>query len=269
MAHGTILYMKKKHQPLVVGNWKMNPLTIEKSYTLFTGTKKALGSKYHTVEVVIAPSFVAIAGIHKLAKKSVIALGAQDVFYESSGAYTGEISIPMLKPLGVSHIIVGHSERRALGESDELVGKKVAAVVKSGLTCIVCIGEKIRDAHGMYFNVIEAQLRAILTSVSIKQLSHLVIAYEPIWAIGTGKNATAEDVQEMKLFIQKNIVDMFNRAAAAKVRIIYGGSVNPENAEVLLATGDADGFLVGGASLKPVEFARIVQISHEHGNKKT
>lgn len=259
----------KKHTPLVIGNWKMNPDTVAKSVALFTEIKKAVGSKKITVDVAIAAPFVSTAALERLAKKSQIALSAQDVFYETAGAYTGEVSVSMLKSVGVTSVIIGHSERRALGESEEVIGKKATAVLKNNLTAVVCVGERVRDTHGDYFNFVESQLKSVFAYVDPKFLARLIIAYEPVWAIGTQKHATPEDVQEMKLFIQKNIADTFGRSAVEKVRIIYGGSVSSENAQALLTVGGANGFLVGGASLKATEFAKIVGISNEHGNKKS
>lgn len=256
--------IRKKHTSLIIGNWKMNPSTLEKAEQLFGEIKKAVGTRFVSEVVIAAPS-VFIGGINRIAKKTPIKLGAQDVFYEQAGAHTGEVSLPMLKSVGVSHVIIGHSERRAQGESNEEVQKNTAAVLQSGSTAVVCIGETMRDAHGDYFNVVESQLSSMLAGIKKAHLQRLVIAYEPVWAIGTQKHATAEDVQEMKLFIQRILADTFGRSAVAKVRILYGGSVGKDNAETLLSVGHADGFLVGGASLKPAEFAGIVQISDAYG----
>lgn len=256
--------MKRNITPLIIGNWKMNPQTIEKAEALFADIKKST-KKDTAVEIVVAAPFVFIAALQRASKNSRIKLAAQNVFKEPLGAYTGEISIPMLKSLGATHVILGHSERRALGESNEKIHESILAVLKSGLTAVVCVGEKARDAQGDYFSFVEAQIKSAIASIPNSHLSRLVIAYEPIWAIGTSKHATAEDVQEMKLFIQKNIADHFGRSAVPKVRILYGGSVNTDNAKELLETGRPDGFLVGGASLKASEFAEIIHISTAYG----
>jgi triosephosphate isomerase (TIM) len=255
----------KKRNILVVGNWKLNPLSQAKANELFVSIQKAINTKNATATIVACPPAIFLSGLQKLVKKARIILGAQDAFYESQGAFTGQIAIPMLKDVGVAYVIVGHSERRALGESNEVVGKKVGALLASGLTAIVCIGETARDTHGDYFTFIEAQLTAVLSQVKPAHLGRLVIAYEPVWAIGTGKHATAEDVQEMKLFIQKVIADKVSRAAVSKVAVLYGGSVNADNAATLLEEGNVDGFLVGGASLKVSEFKGIVAISDQYG----
>ncbi len=212
-----------------------------------------------TVETVVAPPFPFLQPINKLSPSGRIGLAAQDMFYEQGGAHTGEVSLSMLQSVGVRYIILGHSERRAQGETDEVVAKKLELALKYKHTTIVCVGEQARDRKGDYLSFVSAQVRSILKTVSKTQLKHVVIAYEPIWAIGTGKTATPADALEMKLFIQKVIADTLGRAAVAKVRIIYGGSVKKHNAEALIREGHVDGFLIGGASLVPEEFISIVK----------
>lgn len=254
---------KQKHQ-LIVGNWKMNPTTLGRAQKLFLDIRKGIGHRKQNVDIVIAPPFPFISEMERLSPSGRIYLAAQDVFFETKGAYTGEVSISMLKSVGVGMVIIGHSERRALGETDKEIYQDVQTVLKSKTTAIICVGEKERDSHGNYFGVVEAQLRAALRDVKPTNLKHIVIAYEPVWAIGTGKNATSEDAAEMKLFIQKILTDRFSRAGAKRVRILYGGSVNKNNAEALLAGGDMDGFLVGGASLKAAEFVEIVRTANHY-----
>lgn len=251
----------KKQIPLIIGNWKMNPESVEKATKLCAESKKSIGTKNAHAHIVIAPPTLYMPSLRKIIQKSRITLGAQDVSYEVQGAHTGETSLAMLKSVGVSHVIVGHSERRREGETNDVVRKKTEAVLQAGLTAVVCIGETIRDTHGDYFNVVQEQLQSACAPIKKVQLNRLVFAYEPVWAIGTNKHATAEDVQEMKLFIQKCLVDLFGRSMVSKVRILYGGSVHADNAQTLLLEGRADGFLVGGASLKPIEFAQIIKIS--------
>lgn len=255
----------EKRSILVVGNWKLNPQTQKSATTLFSHIKKAVASKQAHARVALCPPVVFFGSVQKLSNTGRIALGAQDVFFESQGAFTGQISLSMLKDVGVQYVIVGHSEKRAQGESNETVAKKVATVLKGNITAIVCVGETTRDAHGDYFTVVETQLRAILKETTGAQVGRLVIAYEPVWAIGTGKNATADDIQEMKLFIQKVIADTLGRAAVLKIRILYGGSVTTDNAKEILHEAKVDGFLVGGASLKVVEFKGIVSIADAYG----
>ena len=257
----------KKRELLIVGNWKMNPGTIGSAKRLFHDVQDRLGTRPSSVRVVIAPPFPFISDLAKLSPSRRIALGAQAVFFERSGAYTGEVSLSMLKSIGTRYVIVGHSERRKRGETDEEVYRDLDAVLRGKLNAIVCVGETVRDKQGNYFTNVEAQLRAALAAIDKKRLTHLSIAYEPVWAIGTGVNATPEDAYEMKLFIQKILVDRFGRAAAEKVRILYGGSVNRTNVEALLTDGKVDGFLVGGASLRATDFGFIIETARNHGRK--
>lgn len=253
-------HKKKLHAPLVVGNWKMNPETIGKAKQMFLEVRKNVNRKTLKTYVAIAPPAPYLSELERLSPSQRIKLIAQDMFYEKVGAYTGEVSLSMLKSVGVLGVIVGHSERRALGDTQEEIRKNVAAALTANLTVILCIGERARDLHGDYFSTIEEQLRTALEGVSKSQLKRLVIAYEPVWAIGTGKNATPEDVQEMRLFIIKVLTDRFGRTAANAIRIMYGGSVNPKNADELMSVGQVDGFLVGGASLKPDDMVSIIKI---------
>ena len=244
----------------------MNPVSIALAESLAKDIAKRIGKNVSTVHVALCPPTLFTTAVAKQLKKSVIALGAQDVSDDVAGAHTGEVSTAMLKPLGVTYVIVGHSERRAKGESDAMVAKKALASLQAGFTTIVCVGEQVRDGHGHYFNEIESQLKSVLTHVPKKHLGKLVIAYEPVWAIGTGKTASVEDVHEMKLFIQKGIAEVHERVAIGKVRIIYGGSVSKDNAEGLCKESGMHGSLVGGASLKPAEFVEIVHITSQYGN---
>jgi triosephosphate isomerase len=251
--------MKKDIPPLVIGNWKMNPLSISLSTKLGTELKKSLVS-IKDVEVVVAPPFVYLGAVHKVRNGSrVFRMGAQNVFHEKLGAYTGEISLPMLQEFGVTHVILGHSERRAHGETDAQVNTKLTATIKAGLVGVVCVGEMTRDHGAHYLTHIEMQIRSACAKISKGKLDQVVIAYEPIWAIGTGNTATADDVHEMRLFIEKVLSDMYGRNLAQKVRILYGGSVNAKNAQELFVNGTVDGFLVGGASLHADEFTQIVK----------
>lgn len=258
----------KHHAPLIVGNWKMNPATVSQAKKLFIDIRTKLGRRKRHTEVAIAPPFPFISEMERLTPSQRIGLSAQDVFFESTGAYTGEISISMLKSVGVSSVIIGHSERRALGETDTDIYKDVQAVLKSKVTAIVCVGEKARDSQGNYFGIVEAQLRSVIRDIKPTQLKQLVIAYEPIWAIGTGKTATPEDAEEMRMFINKILTDRFGRKPAEKIRILYGGSVKKANAEALLTETAVDGFLIGGASLKAEEFVSIITIAETYAKTK-
>ena len=258
----------KTPTPLVIGNWKMNPKTLGHAKQLFLDIRKGLGRRQRHVEVMVAPPFPYLSEMRRLSPSQRIALAAQDVFFERAGAYTGEVSVSMLKSVGVSAVIAGHSERRARGEEDVEIYQDVLAILAERLTAIVCVGEQKRDREGNYFSVVEAQLRAALRDVKVNQLNRLVIAYEPVWAIGTGKNATSKDAEEMKLFIQKILTDRFGRSVTRKIRILYGGSVRAKNATALLSEGTVDGFLIGGSSLRASEFVRIVEHAHAHTHAK-
>jgi triosephosphate isomerase (TIM) len=251
----------KHAQALVIGNWKLNPGTALEAKTLFNEVRKKL-PKDNTARVVVAAPFLFIPELAKSPNEK-IALGAQDAFYEERGALTGEIGPGMLASFKVQYIIIGHSERRALGETDEQVNKKIHAVLKRRLTPVVCIGERSRDSQGQFFNDVAAQIRSLVQGLTPAQLSKIVIAYEPIWAIGTGLTATAENVKEMQLFIVSTLTKLFERKLAEKVRLIYGGSVKESNAKELFEQGGMSGFLVGGASLQATEFVAIIKATQK------
>jgi triosephosphate isomerase len=245
---------------LVIANWKMNPITEADAGRLARAiVKKASRPR---AQVVIAPPAAHLAAVRAALSKS-FGLGAQDGHERDTGPLTGNISLRTLYSYGVRTVILGHSERRKEGETDARVNAKVRAALLLGITPVVCIGELTRDHHGKYFSTVEAQLRATLSGVKRSEIERVVIAYEPVWAIssgdGKGQTATPGDAHEMKLFIQKILVELYGRTSAMRVRIIYGGSVNRANAEDLVVKGEVDGFLVGGASLKPDEFADIIK----------
>lgn len=251
--------MKTGKLPLVIGNWKMNPQSVTLSTKLALELKKNL-QRVQGAHIVVAPPFTFLDAVREARGSSkVFSLGAQNVHHEKLGARTGEVSLPMLKSFGVTHVILGHSERRASGETDKMVHQKILSTLKEGLVAVVCVGELKRDTAGHYLSHIESQIREALRTVPRSKLGQVVIAYEPIWAIGTGNNATVEDVHEMKIFIEKVIADLYGRTYAQKMHILYGGSVSGKNATELFTGGMVDGFLVGGASLHAEEFAQIVK----------
>ena len=244
--------------PLIAGNWKMYKTVPE---AVQTATQlKELVSDISDVDVMIAPPFTAIYPVSEALQGSSIAIGAQNMFWEDEGAYTGEISSGMLLSAGCHYLIIGHSERREyFRESNVDVNKKVAAALAAGLNPVMCIGEseKQREA-GETFSVLDKQLKVGLESQFADALEKLVIAYEPIWAIGTGKTATSEQAQEVHHFLRNRVEQMFGESLAGNLRILYGGSVKPQNAAELMEMPDIDGALVGGASLEPETFSRIV-----------
>lgn len=249
---------------LVVANWKMNPQSAAEAKEIYSGTRRA-AIKYKKVTTVVCPPAIYLQEFSRLKSKGVY-LGAQNVFYEESGSYTGEISPYQVAGFGATHVIVGHSERRALGETDEVVNKKVLALHGAKLTAIICIGEAARDANGDYFALIRQELKTALKNVSKKNLlKNVVIAYEPIWAIGKSDADAIKgsDMHEMSLFIRKVLMEIYKDKKIFSVPILYGGSVTPANAEEIYLGGEVDGFLVGRASLSVPDFAAIIKIVHD------
>ena len=215
----------------------------------------------HDREVVLCPPFTALAAVAEVLKGTSVSLGAQNVFYEPSGAYTGEVAPPMLKALGVKYVIVGHSERRQyFGETDELVNKKVKAALQHDLTPIVCVGETLEQREaGITESLVKGQVEQAFSGISPDEAWQLVVAYEPIWAIGTGKTATSEEANRVIGVIRETLVGIYDGATAGSIRIQYGGSVKPGNMAELMQQPEIDGALVGGASLDAESFARIVR----------
>lgn len=243
--------------PFVAGNWKMNT---NKASAIALAKGIAHGAPKQSVQVGVAPPFVYLDAVGQALAGSTVQLGAQDAYFEKNGAFTGEISVEMLKDLGVSFCLTGHSERRhVLKESPELVAKKAQAIYSAGLTLIHCVGEKLEERDGnKTLAVVEAQVRE-LNRETVTDPDRLVIAYEPVWAIGTGRNATDAQAQEVHAFIRQLLGKIWNREFADRVRIQYGGSMKPENAKGLLDQADVDGGLIGGAALKPESFLAIIQ----------
>ena len=255
--------MRKK---IVAANWKMNMMQAE-SARFVESLLLEIGD-VADVEVVIVPPFTAIAKVMEaLGNAQNIKVGAQNMHWERSGAFTGEISAALLRDLFVHYVVLGHSERRRLfGETDEIVNRKVRAAHEASLRPIVCIGETLKQRdRGNVDKILSIQLRGSLAGLGPKELQETVIAYEPVWAIGTGRNATPEQVQEAHAFIRRTLLDMADDTTAERVRIQYGGSVKPENARELMSQPDIDGALVGGASLDPRSFAQIVNAARDKG----
>jgi triosephosphate isomerase len=243
--------------PVIAGNWKLFKKSAE-AVQLVEGIIPLVKGK-SGVEVIVAPVFTVLDRVRTAIAGSGIMLSAQDCYWEEEGAYTGEVSPGMLLDAGCSHVIIGHSERRQyFGESDETVNRKIKAALAAGLKAIFCIGETLEEREsGKTFAVLKSQLVGGLSSVA--GLDEVIIAYEPVWAIGTGKTASDDQAQEAHAFIRTEIAALYGSAAAAGIRILYGGSVKPENIAGLIAQADIDGALVGGASLKADSFAALVQ----------
>jgi triosephosphate isomerase len=246
-------------RPLVAGNWKLYKTQAE-ARVLVAALREKLAPG-HTAEVALAPVFTALASVREALRGSELQLAAQNVYWQAEGAFTGEVSAPLLKDAGCSYVIVGHSERRALfGESDEDVRRKASAVLEAGMTPIVCVGESLaqRDAGETEQHVLR-QLGTALDGLSPAAAARVVIAYEPIWAIGTGRTAQPADAQRVQAAVRRLLATRFGAALADGVRILYGGSVKPDNARALMAEPDVDGALVGGASLDAASFLAIVE----------
>ncbi len=246
-------------KPVIAGNWKLFKTSGEA--VEFVSSLIPLIKHLNDVEIVLAPVFTVLDTVKRVSDGSGIFVAAQDCFWEDEGAYTGEVSSKMLKDVGCSHVIIGHSERRKyFFETDETVNKKLKAVLGSGLTAIFCVGETLSEREtGETFTVLEKQVTAGLSGISATDLEHVIIAYEPVWAIGTGKTATDDQAQEAHLFTRNLLSRLFGQDLSERIRILYGGSVKPENIKGLMSKPDIDGALVGGASLNVQSFASIIR----------
>jgi len=248
-------------KPFVAGNWKMNTnshSSVKLVEAIACETSKIAGN---SIDVTICPPFVYLQSAVKTLTATHIAVGAQNTYYEQEGAFTGEISVSMLKDIGCTYVLCGHSERRhVIGETDELINKKVTSAINGGLLPILCVGELLEERKADKTNdVITRQIKAGLTSLSSEKASAVTIAYEPVWAIGTGLTATPQQAQEIHASIRELLSQIYSSQLADEIRILYGGSVKPENAADLMCQQDIDGLLVGGASLNKDDFNTIIQ----------
>ncbi len=245
--------------PLVVGNWKMHG-TIAEARALAGAIREGL-KRPRGVQVVLCPPFTALAAVSELLAGGPLLLGAQTCHHEPSGAHTGEIAPPMLAELGCRYVLLGHSERRKeIGESDQIINRKVGAVLAHGLAPVLCVGETAEERRqGLTFTTVEGQLRAGLAGLGPEQIGRITLAYEPVWAIGTGVNATAGQAAEVHGYLRGLVAELASKESAQAVRILYGGSVKADNVEALVAEPEIDGALVGGASLQAAGFIAIVK----------
>ncbi len=252
------VFMRK---PFVAGNWKMNTDSngsVELAKAVAAGTTEIAS---YSVDVAVIPPFVYIPVVFKALHTAHIAVGAQDMYFEQKGAFTGEISAAMLKDIGCTYVLCGHSERRhVIGEKDDLVNKKVTAAINGGLLPILCVGELIEERKAdKTTEVVSRQIKAGLDGLSAEKVSAVTLAYEPVWAIGTGLTAAPQQAQEVHALIRKLLAEMYDSELTEEIRILYGGSVKPDNAAELMREQDVDGSLVGGASLKADDFIEIIQ----------
>lgn len=236
----------------------MNPASYSEALKIFNSIKR-FSDKLNSTDIVLCPPFIYQQPFIKKNKDNKVLIGAQNVFSEEQGAFTGEISVKMLKDIGITHVIVGHSERRSKGETDEDIAKKSHLLLDAGMYSIVCIGEKERDANGNYLNFIKEQIKNSLSKVTKKTVNKLIIAYEPIWAIGAKEAMGPADILEMTLFIKKVISDMFGQSEVLNVPILYGGSVNFKNAGDIIRQGQVNGLLVGRESVNPIGFIELLK----------
>ncbi len=244
--------------PLIAGNWKMH-LSVPEA-AAFARTIGELSRDVTDREVMIAPSFTALGAVIEVVAGTPVQVAAQNTAWEKEGAYTGEVSPAMLRDLGVSMVIVGHSERRHIfGEDNAMVNRRLLGALAFDLVPILCIGETLEEREsGTTFSVLEQQLKEGVQGCSREQMARVVVAYEPVWAIGTGKTASREQAQEVHAFVRKVLAGLFDKTLAEETRILYGGSVKPENVDSLMAEPDIDGALVGGAALNAESFDRII-----------
>lgn len=244
---------------MVVANWKMNPGSLAEAREIFSFTKKA-ASKLRNTDVVVCPPFPFLQPLSRLERPKNLSLGAQNISVEEKGAFTGEVSASMLTDLGVKYSIIGHSERRAMGESNEIVKRKLERAFDNNIIPILCMGEKERNREGVHLEFLRNQVKECLTSIQKKNLLGLLIAYEPVWAIGKSykESMNATDVHETTLFIKKSVGEIFGKDVADSIFMLYGGSVEEENALEIIKFGNVDGFLAGHASLAKIEFPKIL-----------
>ena len=248
---------------LIAGNWKMNKTATEAA-ALVTEIKRDVFD-IDNVDILVCPPFTALAVVSDVIRDSNVSLGAQNMYFEDKGAYTGEISTAMLKDCGCTHVIIGHSERRTIfNESDETINKKVKKALEADLIPVLCIGEKLEEREAnKTFEVITNQLEGDLAGIDSDNIKKIIIAYEPVWAIGTGKTATSEQAQEAHAFIRNLIKEKYDSVVADGIIILYGGSMKPANVEELVSQPDVDGGLIGGASLEAASFVELVKKSNK------
>jgi len=252
----------KKRMPLIAGNWKMN-FTSAEAAALAAAIVKEMGEVKH--EVLLAPSFTDLHAVKAALAGTKVFLAAQDICWEDKGAFTGAVSPLQIIDAGCTHSIIGHSERRHVFlETDAMINKKVKTAIKHGIIPILCVGETLTDRETKNtFKVLETQLLGAFSGITAEEAGKVIIAYEPVWAIGTGKTATPEQAQEVHQFIRKQMEKIYNKEFASKVRILYGGSVKAANVDELMAEEDIDGALVGGESMKADKFARVINFQEQ------
>lgn len=252
--------MRTAQTPLIVANWKMHPKTLDAAADLFDAVKEQT-VRIRGAHIVLCPPFVYLPELTAMYRGSRIAFGAQDAHWESTGSFTGEVSAAQLADLGADYVILGHSERRAMGETSETIARKAGAVLAAGLSPIICVGEDERDQDGAYLAAVRQEVTESIAGIGPKQLGRVILAYEPRWAIGKGADAAlpGDELYAMVVLLRKIVTEMHDRAAAQRVRVLYGGSAEPANAGTLITRGGVDGLLVGHASLRAETFTELIR----------
>lgn len=252
----------KNNRRIVIANWKANPETLKEAKQIFQSIKKN-NSKLRNIDIVVCPSYIHLNELKKLKGSSSVSLGSQDFFEAPSGAFTGYVGYESLLDASIKYAIIGHSERRALGETNEIISSKILAALAQNICPIVCVGESQRDENLDYLNFLKEQLIEAFYNVPKQKVSKIIVAYEPIWAIGKSakRNASPDEIKEISIFIKRVVGDLYKSKSLPPIKIVYGGSVNTKNVEDILKGAGVDGLLVGGASLKTKDFAEILKIS--------
>lgn len=254
---------KLKRKLYIVGNWKMNPRTEDVAKALFAKTN-LIASKSKKVMVIACAPYPFIS-LFSNKKKPAAKLGAQDVFYELEGSFTGSVSASQLVSLNVEYVIIGHSERRAAGDTDEIISKKVRVALEAGLKVIVCVGENGRDGHGHYLSFVKEQILSIFRNISKVHIANIIVAYEPVWAVGKRYESALKpsDIHQMSLYVKKILSEIYGKEEALKVPVLYGGSVNFENAQPILSDGEVSGLLIGRQSLDAEGLSKIISYANK------
>lgn len=243
---------------LIVGNWKMNPATLDEAKTISKKTR-SISQKLSNLEVVVCPPFVYVDSVIPKKPTKGFSIGSQDVSFEDNGAHTGEVGAGMLSNLGISHVLVGHSEKRKAGDTDSVVSKKLLKVVEHGMNAILCVGEEKRDDGGIHYDVVREQIKNSLLGIPNKYAKNIIIAYEPVWAIGAQEPMDPKEICEMAIFVRKVFSDIFNQDTAMKAKVLYGGAVNFRNAAEIINISQVDGLLVGRESVNMPGFKELLK----------
>ena len=250
--------MTMSSRRLIIGNWKMNPATLEDAKRIARRTR-AVAARLENTEAVVCPPFPFMAAAISRKPAANFHIGAQSVSIEDGGAHTGEVSAAMLKSLGVEFIIAGHSEARTAGETDSIVSKKIARILEAGMIAVVCVGEKSRDENGGHFEFLKNQIKGSFAGIAEDKVRHIIISYEPVWAIGGKEAMVPSDINEMAIFVKKTFADLFGAEAGLKLKVLYGGAVNFRNAGEIIKTGRVDGLLVGRESVNMPGFVELLK----------